>query len=438
MKVSGTILFTLCWLVSIGQITTNVNVIDPKALPLTDAVVSKILKKDWYVHQILDVKRRDTTQQNWGSRHFYLNEDGSIKNSSSRWVNVANHHIEIQTELPNFFSGAFAVYEANDSSLVLTKVLTSSGDWTRTIKFKSYEQTDQSTFAPHRSNEPNEGETITYHPNGRIATIEQWNAVTKRPTREELFLNKQLPNPRFPDSSYGAMERTGLWATYFEDGRLKWTCDYDNGGLWKEYYYNPSITFIKTSNSGRGYFIGGIDSLWFGSLTTAVLDRAGSRTDVKISLVNLSSQPIAVTVLSNNNLKIEQATYTLQPHPEFLPDKSPPDSITFPCTTPPSVKSEEVFMEIRGVRVPTQVLTRGYHLTNADFKSRLPIVIPGTFIIHRIGPEFEVEITNTKTKKTMVLPVSQNFGEYSLKQGTYDFVLRSPVEKATKRIRIEN
>jgi hypothetical protein len=130
-----------------GQITGNLNVKDPKAIELTDEIVKLLCAKGWdFIKLIENIRGTETEYKNQNSASkptFDCNgEFWDDFRGRGKWKKINNQYLQVtitiesNNYLKSKLKGAWAIYEISDSTLVLTKVLTSSGDWKKQYYFK--------------------------------------------------------------------------------------------------------------------------------------------------------------------------------------------------------------------------------------------------------------------------------------------------------------
>jgi hypothetical protein len=154
-----------------------------KALKLTDNRLKMLLNKEWRVEKVEDDVRGDVREATFSHiGGIKYNPDGTYNHgawkSGGTWEIVEGkyirHQIERKQEIRNNFGGTYAVTLLKDSTLILTKLLTSSRDMKRVIYF---------TLKPREAIK-----SPFYRPNlyNKMLTLNQIDSIS-RLTKEQLF-----------------------------------------------------------------------------------------------------------------------------------------------------------------------------------------------------------------------------------------------------------
>jgi hypothetical protein len=468
----------LCSHTTLGQITGNPNVVDPMALPITTDLQRMLCGKEWHCLNIIETRRgvrEDRTQSHLPVVEFGCNGDFAgpgISDREAKWKIVNSQFLEIRSAVPPrrtsqpLLWGAYSVYAISDSTLVLGRILTSSGDWTKEYVFSTKPPKSKPTTKiltvqnPPDSIKP--GKKVRYYNNGKISSLENYGIMRRKVSAEEIFLNKgRFPRHPFQDSIQLVTVRTGEWISYFPDGQIQSRTNYDSAGhltgRWVKYFPDGRLsdTGVYSHNKVPGlndhylykkgetwpliertlfwnmvtYVIGHQDSVQFKQIEFYESGRVGSYLEKKIPIKNLSPRRITITTVDNPPVDMRSTTATINPGDSaelVVKFKIPSGSVN----TGFQLRSGEW---VHGFNLHTF----GYHLTNSDFDSTTKKRLPSTFVYHRVSDDYELLIRGVKSAKAKYVPVSKQMNSFDLKKGQYEFTLIGPAGRKTIEVEIQ-
>lgn len=128
---------------------------NPHAIELTGRNLELLKSCDWNIKRI-DTKTRENVIDNkgFGSLEYFGNGTFQYRGSKGTWELIdskfLNHKLDnYKAEGRLNFGGIYSATELTDSTLVLTKLLTSTNDMSRTIYLKKYDRVPQVAFEPY-------------------------------------------------------------------------------------------------------------------------------------------------------------------------------------------------------------------------------------------------------------------------------------------------
>ncbi|MEI9920888.1 MAG: hypothetical protein WDO14_19150 [Bacteroidota bacterium] len=452
LRITILYLFLLTTNVVMAQITGFAT--DPKAIPITAEAQMKLSGKTWYCSKLIEVRR--TARQEFEPFHKTIEfKPGGQYNKNGTWTIVNDQFIKItEPEVaPNakpFLSGAYSIYALSDSVLVLGKILTSSGDFTREYTFTTT-PVDRSLKLPKEvtynlRDSLRDGEYVTRYPDGQVKSKENYKLVRTKVPKEQYIYWTQLKvtglaNPEdstmsnsyregkwsyfYPDGKIKTRQffaenyRTGQWQYFSEDGRLVKTERYGyEGGLEfsDRYHYQASNSRPTIERQIRGnimFVMGSKDSVLFDQLELYNDAPIHSEFTEVVRVINLSQKKVTLNISANSTFDI---------HPtEFVIEANDTSRVVLKLTMPAGQTDSKIQVTSSEWTYEIPLHSFGYHISNADFDSKDKKILPVKFFFHRISDDHQLEIVGNKKSKTVAL--SKQMNEIELKKGLYKFIL---------------
>jgi hypothetical protein len=448
----GVLFAVLCCVVcngAFGQITGNPNVTDPKALQIDSAVLKALTNKKWRCITLRETRSTDTHEWKCYDVIEFLGDD-KIKTGldSGKWTIGNKAYIDISRPAlratQGHLVGTYSIYELSDSILVLSKILTSTGDWRKEFSFRNEKyalKQDEPRMPPRpysiapSQKELREGEKIVRYDDGKLQLVEH---VKRKFSTEQIFVDNSVASDEKldpKDSTVMVSVLTGTKRRYAPDGNLIETHTFDDSGYFifsdaYAYHQDKSLFYVRRQQKGRQSFIVNLqDSVSLDKISIQGKFKADSLFTEMIRITNLRPNDVQISLFENKSLGIRPESFAVKGG----------DSLTVQLNIkiPAGNHSEIISIGSKRWTFPISVNSFGYHISAKDFATPAKMILPPQFYFHRSSNEYQLQIDRPGTRtKSQYIPISMQMVPINLKKGKYMLTLSNPSKKAVKEIEI--